>query len=263
MKSFSNKSPRYDRDNYVTLNKGNIPPKQLNTDFNLETQRTSNNYGVPYDYGSLMHYSAYAFAKDERIPTLIPKDENYVDTMGSTMLSFYDILLMNKHYGCLDKCKSASSAKCKMGGYPNPRDCSKCICPDGYGGRLCDEKPSGCGLVLTANSRVQTLEHYFGPSGKKSDDFTKCHFWIKADRGRKVEIRLKRALSESQSNSGCAFAGVEIKPQKDQLLTGYRFCKEEGGKDKVFVSKTDTVPVIFYRSIGMVTATLEYRMSMF
>ncbi|CAJ0606083.1 unnamed protein product [Cylicocyclus nassatus] len=147
-----------------------------------------------------------------------------------------------------------------MGGYPNPRDCSKCICPDGYGGRLCDEKPSGCGEVYRAKSKVQILEQDFGESGEESDDFIKCTFWIKADKGRKIEIRLKDAVAEVTSDSGCVFAGVEIKLQKDQLLTGYRFCTKQGGEDKVFVSKTDTVPVILYRSMGMVMATLEYRM---
>ncbi|CAJ0606082.1 unnamed protein product [Cylicocyclus nassatus] len=150
-----------------------------------------------------------------------------------------------------------------MGGYPNPRDCSKCICPDGYGGRLCDEKPSGCGKVYRAKSKVQILEQDFGESGEESDDFTKCTFWIKADKGRKIEMRLKDAVAEVTSDSGCVFCGSRNQTLERSAPNGLQILHKQGGEDKVFVSKTDTVPVILYRSMGMVMATLEYRMSMF
>lgn len=34
-------------------------------------------FGIGYDYGSVMHYSAYAFAKDEKVPTIITIVSNH------------------------------------------------------------------------------------------------------------------------------------------------------------------------------------------
>ncbi|CAJ0606080.1 unnamed protein product [Cylicocyclus nassatus] len=132
-----------------------------------------------------------------------------------------------------------------MGGYPNPRDCSNVFVP------------MDTEAVYVMKSHLDVV--------KFIELKVKYKLWSKilekvADKGRKIEIRLKDAVAEVTSDSGCVFAGVEIKLQKDQLLTGYRFCTKQGGEDKVFVSKTDTVPVILYRSMGMVMATLEYRM---
>ncbi|KAJ1364370.1 Astacin (Peptidase M12A) [Parelaphostrongylus tenuis] len=71
---------------------------------------------------------------------MVPRDMKYLQTLGSRMISFYEKLMINLHYGCLDRCKEKSSAACQNGGFPHPRDCSKCICPSGYGGRLCNER---------------------------------------------------------------------------------------------------------------------------
>jgi len=36
-------------------------------------------YGIPYDYGSVMHYSAYAFAIDDKIKTIQTRvNNNYI-----------------------------------------------------------------------------------------------------------------------------------------------------------------------------------------
>lgn len=43
----------------------------------------------------------FSFAKDTKKPTMVPKDEKYFRTLGSRVLSFYDKLMMNTHYGCL------------------------------------------------------------------------------------------------------------------------------------------------------------------
>lgn len=34
------------------------------------------NLSAPYDLSSVMHYGSYAFSKDRRMPTILPKDPN-------------------------------------------------------------------------------------------------------------------------------------------------------------------------------------------
>ncbi|CAJ0595789.1 unnamed protein product [Cylicocyclus nassatus] len=148
------------------------------------------------------------------------------------------------------RCKKLkSAAQCKRG-FPNPRDCSQCICPGGYGGPLCDQRPYGCGKTLEATDKLQTFSYTLGQSGNTAQR-----------KGRRVYIRIKDVFSQ-WIGPGCFTGGLEIKPQKDQRLTGYRYCKQSSA-GKVFESEVDLVPVILYRDRGMVIAQWEYRMSMF
>jgi hypothetical protein len=72
--------------------------------FAKESPHTMNTYGVQYEYGSVMHYSSRGFANDYSMPTLTARDANYQNTMGNRVQpSFYDVLLVNTHYGCLSK----------------------------------------------------------------------------------------------------------------------------------------------------------------
>lgn len=53
---FFHAQSRYDRDTYVTYNAANVNSGSEDQ-FNKETTETNDNYGVTYDYGSVMHYS--------------------------------------------------------------------------------------------------------------------------------------------------------------------------------------------------------------
>ncbi|CAJ0591210.1 unnamed protein product [Cylicocyclus nassatus] len=255
---------RHDRDEHLLIERNNIRPG-MEDQFNKETTATNDNYGFPYEYGSVMHYGSKSFSADKtRLHTMVPiPDRRYIDTMGSHFVSFYDKLMMNTHYNCLDKCKSnPSAAKCAMGGFPNPKDCSKCVCPGGYGGRLCNERPAGCGEVLQAGTEYKKFEDTIGQNWiQKSTDndfFLMCHYWIEAPLGRKVEIKF-HSFTDKVNTDGCYFAGVEIKTQKDQRATGYRFC-HPSYMGELFESDRNVVPIITYSRIWPVTTTLWYRM---
>ncbi|EYC45161.1 hypothetical protein Y032_0436g1424, partial [Ancylostoma ceylanicum] len=169
---------RHDRDDYVTINVQNIRV-DLYDQFTKQTTATNENYNITYDYGSIMNYDGRAGSYNGEY-VIVPNDVIYQETLGSPFLAFYDILMMNTHYKCLDKCKKdPKAAKCKMGGYPNPRDCTKCICPSGYGGPLCDQRPSGCGQVLQASKEYQNLNSTIGnPKKQEQEDFEICNYWI-------------------------------------------------------------------------------------
>uniref|UniRef100_A0A0M3IDY4 Metalloendopeptidase n=1 Tax=Ascaris lumbricoides TaxID=6252 RepID=A0A0M3IDY4_ASCLU len=131
---------RSDRDQYVTIIAGNAE-KDQRSNFVAETSKISENYGIPYEYGSVMHYRnhelAYRFSVNQ-LPTVVPRDPLHEQTMGSgTGPSFLDVLLVNKHY----RCKNYNT-KCANGGYAHPRRCDICACPSGFGGKFCESKAS-------------------------------------------------------------------------------------------------------------------------
>ncbi|EYB81875.1 hypothetical protein Y032_0372g153 [Ancylostoma ceylanicum] len=178
-------------------------------------------YGMPYDYGSIMHYES-----NRSNPTMTPTEKNYMGTLGSPMISFIDLSLINEHYNCKRICtKTRNPAKCENGGFPHPRDCSKCICPGGYGGRLCDKRPDDLGAILNATTGWQHLymTHY---NLHKDIDYLKRTYWIKpsspADQNVKIQVKMS-IINRNLDVEGCVFAGVEIKTNADQTVTGHRY----------------------------------------
>ncbi|KHJ82931.1 hypothetical protein OESDEN_17374 [Oesophagostomum dentatum] len=191
---------------------------------------------------------------------MVPYDTKYTQTLGSPFVSFYELLMMNLHYNCLEKCQAEyMSKRCNIG-FPHPRDCSKCICPSGYGGALCNERPAGCGKVLKASSNYEKLEDVVGDRSAgtgEREDFVKCNYWIVAPQGKKVEVKMV-SFPGGVAIDGCPYAGVEIKTHKDQRLTGYRFCSPDDA-GLTLVSTSNVVPVITYNRIYETKTVLQYR----
>ncbi|KHJ98755.1 astacin [Oesophagostomum dentatum] len=213
---------RYDRDRFITLNTRNIEPGWLDQ-FNLESGDTNDNYGITYDYGSIMHYGAHSSSMNKE-PTMIPHDPRFIETLGSYFISFYELLMMNKHYKCTAICDSQQSAQCQNGGFPHPRNCRKCICPSGYGGDFCDQRPPGCGQVLRADTKPNTFRNVVGDKRRgqvRRETYDICTYWITAPTGNRVEVMIK-SLSQGANTDGCTLWGVEINTQQDQRHTGYR-----------------------------------------
>ncbi|KIH64051.1 astacin [Ancylostoma duodenale] len=267
---FFHTQSRHDRDNFITFNVQNVKPDWVDQ-FTKETTATNENYGIPYDYGNIMHYGANSASYNGK-PTMIPNDPKYVETLGSPIISFYELLMINQHYGCMKRCDPNSSAKCAMGGFPHPRDCSRCICPSGYGGRLCNERPSGCGQVYQATAQYQTLTDEIGNRNagqRPREDMDMCNYWItrqyercsqillKAPAGARIEVKLV-GFTKGLAVDGCQYAGVEIKTHADQRLTGYRFCAPEDA-GVTLVSKHNIVPIITYNRFYATKTVIQYR----
>ncbi|KIH51459.1 hypothetical protein ANCDUO_18455 [Ancylostoma duodenale] len=144
-----------------------------------------------------------------------------------------------------------------MGGFPHPRDCSRCICPGGYGGKLCTERPSECGKILQASPDFETLTDVVGKGNGTREDFDMCYYWIQSPPGTQIEVKLV-SFPKGVAIDGCPYAGVEIKTNKDQTLTGYRFCAPEDA-GVMLKSYSNLVPIITYNRIRQTKTVLEYR----
>jgi len=95
---FYHEQSRTDRDDYVTINWGNIQAGTENN-FNKYTASQVDPQGVTYDYGSIMHYSAYSFAVNPNIQTIIPKEAGAAIGQRN-QLSPKDIQKLRKMYNC-------------------------------------------------------------------------------------------------------------------------------------------------------------------
>ncbi|PIO59001.1 shTK domain protein [Teladorsagia circumcincta] len=211
---------------------------------------------MTYDYGSIMHYGGTSASFNKK-PTMVPFDVDYQQTLGSPFISFIELSMLNEHYKCKENCNPATSAKCEMGGFPHPRDCSKCICPGGYAGDRCTERPSGCGSTIQASSDWERLQDTLGFGYDEREDFLTCNYWIESPAGTEIEVRLLDFTS-GLSIDGCKYAGVEIKTNKDQTLTGYRFCSPDAA-GITLRSYTNRVPIMTYNRYLKTTTVLEYR----
>ncbi|CAJ0960993.1 unnamed protein product, partial [Mesorhabditis belari] len=252
---FFHEQSRLDRDNAITVNFNNIPSDWVDQ-FDKETTSTNFNYGMPYDYGSVMQYGASS-ASSNRQATMVSKVPVYQDTMGSDKVSFYDISMMNDHYKCKAKC--TSGATCVNGGFRNSKNCNSCICPEGWGGATCAERASGCGAALTATSTLQQASITVG-SGQQTvqPTWAKCHHMITAPAGNKIEITLN-TLQYQQCQEGCIYTGIEVKASLDHRLTGIRYCCSDDVGQKI-ISEGNIVPIITYNRYYQSTFTFSYRL---
>ncbi|KAG7315298.1 hypothetical protein KOW79_021386 [Hemibagrus wyckioides] len=90
---FHHEQTRSDRDDHVRILYENVIPGE---ERNFEKFDT-NNLNTPYDYNSVMHYSRYAFSKNE-LPTIVPIPDNDVPIGNATEMSDNDILRVNRLY---------------------------------------------------------------------------------------------------------------------------------------------------------------------
>ncbi|KAK5980234.1 Astacin [Trichostrongylus colubriformis] len=218
----------------------------------------TSNYGYTYDYGSIMHYGATSVSFNDK-PTMVAADIKYTEAMGSHILSFIDKSLINDHYQCKAKCPKEKSAKCKNDGFPHPRNCSECICPSGYGGALCDERPKGCGQTVQAKDSRQYLSDRLSSGYGTKDDFIFCNYWIEAPVNKRIEITIS-SFTHGFSVEGCILGGVEIKTNPNHTMTGYRFCSSND-RGTVLTSVTNRVPVITFNRADFQSVTLEYKIA--
>lgn len=95
---FYHEQSSWDRDEFIDVLEENIAEgKQHN--FNKYTENQITNFGIGYDYGSVLHYSSLAFSKNGK-PTIVAKFSTS-QTMGQRIgMSKKDILKLRMMYKC-------------------------------------------------------------------------------------------------------------------------------------------------------------------
>ncbi|XP_042624596.1 meprin A subunit beta [Cyprinus carpio] len=116
---FWHEQSRSDRDDYVSIIWDRITEGKEHN-FNKYNDSTSSALNVPYDYGSMMHYSKKAFQNGSE-PTIITRIPAFSDVIGQRMeFSDSDLLKLNRLYNCsssstfLDSCDFESENICGM-----------------------------------------------------------------------------------------------------------------------------------------------------
>ncbi|KAL3119854.1 hypothetical protein niasHT_005914 [Heterodera trifolii] len=187
---FWHEQSRSDAQNYVILRK---------YDDQSEIDPNSQNFGFPYDFGSVMHYPSGG-NHEQGLYDRITLPRFYQQTIGQTeRISFKDAAIINQIY-CKDSCKGHED-KCENGGYLNPNDCTKCHCPDGYGGKYCKE--------LEENLNCEDL------SGIPRE---------LPEAGKKARIQFKSLSNLFECTYNCSSAYVEVKYRDDKRAQGAKLC---------------------------------------
>ncbi|VDK43351.1 unnamed protein product [Anisakis simplex] len=239
---------RPDQNGYIFVNYNNIPIARWNN-FHPVSINQASTFNLPYDTGSVMHYGAYGFATDPYIPTITTRDKFQQYTIGQRQgPSFLDFAAINIAYHCTDRCPYMY---CEHDGYPNPNDCSECLCPDGFAGRICQfVQYTPCGALIMASKNAVFIASPNYPNQHPSESH--CIWLLKAPIGHKVMLKFVETF-QMLCEDTCDKTYVELKNNGDFRVTGYRFCCSKK-PDQIFESTTNEMVVIFrsriYSGIG-------------
>lgn len=240
---FWHEQARPERDSYIRVRYENAIP-QTRGQFARRKWTETNEYGLPYDYGSVMHYASNSFSRSSSLNTIEPVDPLYINTIGNRLEpSFLDIKLINKAF-CPESCVTRGVINCANGGYQDPNTCNTCKCPTGLSGTYCQNvQPSNCGGELTAQNQWKTL-NYNGAGN--------CYWRIRGPSGTRIRIEFSNVLF---SCSPVCEEFVETKLKNNLELTGYRQCCRPITGQKI--SEGNTI-LVFTRATVHSSFTLHY-----
>uniref|UniRef100_A0A914E506 Zinc metalloproteinase n=1 Tax=Acrobeloides nanus TaxID=290746 RepID=A0A914E506_9BILA len=221
---------RSDREDHVTVYDNRI---ETGEGSEYAIKNNTNNYDVPYDYGSVMHYAESAsgpvMEADEPLhQKLWVNGMDLHSTIFYSSISTTIVWVKNskKHIDhnlgiCTD------DLGCQNDGYPNPADCSRCICPGGFAGILCDKRPSSTnaqfcnGSSINANSSWQTFNGALNRENIAGLSTESCTHWIKSPEGTQIELEF---VQMKKMNYSCRTQSLEVKGAQEMTMSGYRIC---------------------------------------
>uniref|UniRef100_A0A1I7ZFW8 Metalloendopeptidase n=1 Tax=Steinernema glaseri TaxID=37863 RepID=A0A1I7ZFW8_9BILA len=220
---FWHEQSRPDRDAWVQVRWENID-RDSKGQFLKEQPSDVDNAGVPYDYGSIMHYRSKAFARYDDLFTMNTFIADYQRTIGQRdQLSFNDIRLMNKIY-CRDSCPT--QLPCQRGGYTDPRRCDRCRCPDGFTGQYCEQVMPGYGRKCGGRVEVSSVWGRIASPGYPAEFLAgqQCTWLLVAPKGQRVQFQFYGEFEMfcNRRHSLCEDY-VEIRNSTDLTNTGMSY----------------------------------------
>lgn len=208
---FWHEQARPERDSYVRINRQNAI-NGLEGQFDKRSWSEVNEYSLPYDYGSVMHYGPKSFSKSSTMNTVEPVDPAFINTIGNRVEpSFLDLKLLNTAF-CSNIC--TNRINCQHGGYADPNNCGQCTCPTGLEGTYCERlQTSNCGVELPRADYSWRNISYSGSSD--------CYWRIVSANGGNVRFELTYVMYRC---SPVCEEFVEMKAEYSHEATGYRQC---------------------------------------
>ncbi|KAH7673246.1 metalloprotease IV, partial [Aphelenchoides avenae] len=168
-------------------------------------------------------------------------------------------------------CKNTN---CQNEGFPHPRDCSKCICPQGFGGADCSQRappengaPASCGQTVQATTQWQTLSGRLNAASNTWNNLNGfgqfrhscCYYHIKASAGKQVAVKVQEV--GGQCSSTCAYGSTEVKFGSMRRGGARLCCSEHAEELGIVVSEKDLVVISLCSQFKEQTFTLQYRIS--
>ncbi|XP_017084164.1 zinc metalloproteinase nas-8 [Drosophila eugracilis] len=97
---FFHEQNRHERDSYVRVMSDNIKPEMM-VNFEKSSSKTQSGFGVEYDYGSVMHYSATSFTRNGQPTLKALRSTSDASQMGQRRgFSSGDVRKINAMYKC-------------------------------------------------------------------------------------------------------------------------------------------------------------------
>ena len=218
----SHQQSRYDRDNYVTILFDNI---QSGKEHNFGKRSTANNYSVPYDLTSVMHYGSTYFTKNG-LDTIRVNNFLYSGLIGRRGgLSHRDKQIANAMYNCAASCSSTPT--CQNGGFVG-KDCT-CVCPPNTSGSNCETLTGSyygdidCGDINMTQPGTITSPNY--PNNFPTN--VVCWWIINAPAGQQVKVTVTDMKMLYRSNGACPWDHLALRYSGNVHVDDQNACDSE------------------------------------
>uniref|UniRef100_A0A914XEV3 Metalloendopeptidase n=1 Tax=Plectus sambesii TaxID=2011161 RepID=A0A914XEV3_9BILA len=233
---------RPDRDDFVRINWYNIGNTEKDKT-QMDTMVELNTNNQPYDYGSIMHYSAYHKTLRPGGITIEPRNALYRDTIGQRQqISFLDAKEINELY-CSDKCRDQVQY-CYHGGYTDPNDCRRCKCPEGLGGISCDQLQSSTNGIKFCGGELRAKNDWSFFAFNTTVPAT-CYWRIATPSNQqRILFFFKSTIFKCPMFEPCS-EFVEVKHEADFQPTGYRMCCDRADTKYSIITATNQMLLIF------------------